>query len=345
MKDLFSLSSYDYHLPQELVAQVPSAKRDFSRLMIVDRKTGHISEIVFHELKDFLESGDTLIFNNTKVFPARLFGKRGGGGIAEVLLVKQEEEKVWQAMVRPGKKLPEGASIFFGEGFSCRVLDILPEGLRRIQFQCEGLIAPYLETYGHLPLPQYIRKGEESSIDRERYQTVYATTPGAVAAPTAGLHFTPELLSELKEKGLNQIYITLHVGLGTFKPVKVEDIRSHSMHKEEISISKEAALALNNPSSHKRKICVGTTCCRALESSVNPSGLIEPGFKDTSIFIYPGYEFKAAKQLLTNFHLPKSTLLMLVASFAGYDLTMEAYAKAIEKRFRFFSYGDAMLIL
>ena len=345
-QDLFSLDSYQYELPPELIAHDPCTPRDHSRLMVVDRRSGQIEEMKFHELKYFLEAGDSLVFNDTKVIPARLFGERLQGGKAEIVLIKRLSIDTWEVLARPGKKMQPGSHIRFGENFACQVLDILPEGGRVVRFMYEGSFEEVLALHGQLPLPPYIsRNGAPKETDQEMYQTVYAAHPGAVAAPTAGLHFTQDLLHHLKEKGVKQNTLTLHVGLGTFKPVQAEDIRLHPMHAESVVITPQTAKELNNRSRHSRQICVGTTSCRALESAADLEGKIIAGTYETSLFIYPGYTFKYVQGLLTNFHFPKSTLLMLVCAFAGYELIMKAYQMAIQKRFRFYSYGDAMLIL
>lgn len=338
----YQLERYHYELPQELIAQSPAERRDFSRLMIIDRVTGEISEAAFHEISSILAKGDRLILNDTKVIPARLLGKRRGGGEAEIFLLRPSIEGTWQTMVRPGRKLGVGASVTFGEDFSAEIVGLFPDGTRRVRFSQDQEWEKMVEKYGKTPLPPYIKQSSEN--ERERYQTIYAKHSGGLAAPTAGLHFTREILQHLEEKGVDQVSITLHPGLGTFKPVQVPDIREHPMHEELFSISEEAADALNRPT-QQRSICVGTTCCRALESVVRDKGSVQSGNFATTIFIYPGYSFNYVQTLLTNFHLPCSTLLMLVSAFAGYELIREAYAKAIERRFRFFSYGDAMLIL
>lgn len=344
-KNLHLLSSYQFNFDESLIAQYPVTPRDSSRLMVVDRATGSIDEVPFHAIQRFLSAGDSLVFNNTKVIPARLNGRRAGGGFAEILLHKPCADGTWEALARPGRKLGVGSIVSFGEDFSCKVLDCLPDGTRRIQFFYEGSFEEKLEIYGTMPLPHYIKRSSENTFDGERYQTIYAEVPGAVAAPTAGLHFTRSLLDELKAKGVTQTEVTLHVGLGTFKPVKVEDVRTHSMHSERCIVSAEAAAILNNRDLESRHLCIGTTCCRVLESAADNDGIIGTGAFETDIFIYPGYKFKHVRALLTNFHLPGSTLLMLVSAFAGYDLMMEAYAKAVKEKYRFFSYGDAMLIL
>lgn len=342
MQNPYQLSSYQFELPDELIAQYPCTPRDASRLLLVDRKKQELKEIVFRELEDLLNDGDRLIFNDTKVIPARLKGKRQGGGEAEVLLVRNRADGCWEAMVKPGRRLKEGAVITFGEDFSCKVVGILEDGQRVVEFDYEGDFEALLIRYGQLPLPQYIDREEEEG-DSERYQTVYAANPGAIAAPTAGLHFTPELLNRLENKGVQQTHLTLHVGLGTFKPVQVEDVRDHKMHRERIIIGDSVATKLNEHSEGKH-IAVGTTVCRALESAAS-NGQVQAGDFETDIFIYPGYKFQVVEHLLTNFHLPGSTLLMLVSAFAGYELMREAYDYAVKNRFRFFSYGDAMLII
>lgn len=341
---IFNLKTYQFELPQELIAQFPCTPRDRSRLMIVDRKRGIIDEILFCEIGQYLNAGDQLIFNDTKVIPARLIGKREGGQKegskeAEVFLIRRQADGMWDALVRPGRKLPVGARVEFGPGFSCEVVLVHDDGSRRVKFDCVGDFETALTQYGQIPLPQYIRRTVDRAFDPERYQTVYAAQAGAVAAPTAGLHFTEELLKQLDQQKVERVHLTLHVGLGTFRPVQVDDIRQHVMHAEQYFITPQAALGLQKDV--RRRICVGTTSCRALESLPE----IREGSFETNIFIYPGYTFKRVDALLTNFHLPGSSLLMLVSAFAGYDLIREAYAQAIAKKFRFFSYGDAMLII
>lgn len=341
--NLYQLSAYQFDLPQELIAQYPCTPRDHSRLMVIERSTGRITEIKFHELTDFLSTGDQLIFNNTKVIPARMIGKRESGGESEIFLTKYLSENLWEALVRPGKKLKTGSKVIFGDDLFAEIVETLSEGYRIVQFHHEGSFETLLNKYGQIPLPQYIQRDVQSSLDMERYQTVYASISGAVAAPTAGLHFTNEMLNTLNNKGVSKATVTLHVGAGTFRPVQTSDIRDHPMHKEHVIIDIPNAALLNlHP---KRHVCVGTTSCRALESAASADGIITPGCFETNIFIYPGYSFKYVRSLLTNFHLPGSSLLMLVSAFAGYDLIKEAYAKAIKDRYRFFSYGDAMLIL
>lgn len=342
--DPFSVKSYQFPLPEELIAQFPCTPRDASKLLVLNRSKGTIEECIFRDISSFLESSDRLIFNNTKVIPARLYGLRPSGGQVEIMLHRLRSDGAWEAMARPGKKLQIGAKVIFGEDFYCVVEEVLENGLRIVRFNDVDDFSQKLIKYGQMPLPHYIKREAQAAFDDERYQTVYAQNPGAVAAPTAGLHFTPELLQILEQKGIARDYLTLHVGLGTFKPVQVDDIREHHMHYEQIVIPKAFADTLNGPKKG-REICVGTTSCRAIESAADESGRIQEGSFDTNIFIYPGYRFKRVDHLLTNFHLPGSTLLMLVCALGGYELVMEAYHKAVEKKFRFFSYGDAMLIL
>jgi len=344
-KDLHLLSSYQFNLPEELIAEYPCTPRDSSRLMVIDRATEKITEMKFSDLGMFLESGDSLVFNDTKVIPARLFGKRQTGGLAEIFLTNQLSLDTWEVLAKPGKKLKIKDFVYFSDDFSAEILESFEDGRKLVKFHYEGEFETLLDKYGQIPLPHYIKRSASNAIDKERYQTVYAKTSGAVAAPTAGLHFTEELIDNLSSKGVSKQFITLHVGIGTFRSVQVDDIREHKMHAEKVAINEETAIALNSRLPNKRQICVGTTCCRSLESSVNEHGLIQKGEHETSIFIYPGYKFKYVDHLLTNFHLPGSSLIMLVSAFAGYDLIMEAYAKAVKDKYRFFSYGDAMLIL
>lgn len=341
--DLYALSSYHYELPQELIAQYPCTPRDSSRLMVVDRASGNISEMVFRDIIDLFSPSDSLVFNDTKVIPSRLFGTRKGGGISEVFLTNKREDTVWEVMVKPGKKLPIGSKVTFGPDFSCEMIDILPDGRRVAQFIADGSFDELLVKYGKMPLPSYIKRDVDRNVDAERYQTVFAANPGALAAPTAGLHFTDDLLKQLHEKQVNKTTVTLHVGLGTFLPVKTEDIRQHQMHMEKCYITEEAARQLNTRKG--KQVCVGTTSVRTLESVADEQGIIIPGEFETRAFIYPGYRFKYVQHILTNFHLPGSTLLMLVSAFAGRELILEAYRKAVKEKYRFFSYGDAMLIL
>lgn len=345
MPNLYSLASYQYELPKEQIAQYPCSPRDKSRLMVVDRSTGNISEMIFRDLVDFLQAGDHLVFNDTRVIPARLLGKRESGGMAEIFLSRCLGDDLWEVLGRPGKKLRPGTIVTFGEGFACKVLEVLADGGRVVRFLYQGNFTELLNQYGEMPLPPYIQRDVDPLFDQERYQTIYAATPGAVAAPTAGLHFTEEMMILLTKKEVYQTKITLHVGLGTFRTVQVEDIRQHAMHTEHLFISPSAAEQLNQRKPTQRQICIGTTTCRALEAVATAEGDIPAGAYESNIFIYPGYHFKYVNSLLTNFHLPGSSLLMLVCALAGYELTMEAYAKAVKDRFRFFSYGDAMLIL
>jgi len=342
---LFDLSSYHYDFDESLIAKYPVTPRDSSRLMIVDRLSGNISEIPFRQITDFLNPGDSLVFNDTRVIPARLHGTRPCGGKAEVFLVKPIETDTWEVLARPGKKLQIGTSVRFNDTFSCEIIKICPDGSRIVKFSHNGDFNKELQRHGEIPLPQYMDRKPENEIDLERYQTVFANEPGAVAAPTAGLHFTEEILRTLSQKDVQQDKVTLHVGLGTFQPVRVDDVRNHQMHSERCSITPETAKRLNLRKKGNRQISVGTTCCRVLESAADELGIISAGNFDTDIFIYPGYTFKYLDCLLTNFHLPSSTLLMLVSAFAGYDLIMEAYKKAVKDKYRLFSYGDAMLII
>lgn len=334
MLDLFSLKAYHFTLPQELIAQRPADPRDSSRLMLINPRSGEIGDYLFRDLVDILHEKDQLVFNDTKVLPARLIGKRSSGGAVEILLVKAVRKDCWLVLARPGRKVKEGTRIFFSESFYADVVESREEGTKVVHFFYYGNFIDRLEEYGKLPLPPYIKNGSS-----KHYQTVFAANPGAIAAPTAGLHFTPELLQRLKSRGVLSTAVTLHIGLGTFQPVQVEDIRSHPMHTERFAVSSQACEDLQREVG--RRVVVGTTCCRVLESLPT----ISPGEYETDIFIYPGYRFKRVEHLLTNFHLPSSTLLMLVSAFAGYELIKEAYSKAVERKYRFFTYGDAMLIL
>lgn len=341
--DPYSLNSYQFSLPEELIAQYPCTPRDASRLLILDRKKQTIEEIVFRDIVDYLDQNDRLIFNNTKVIPARLYGALPTGGKVEIFLHRIRSDGSWEAMVRPGKKLQPGSKVIFGDDFSCTIEEILPSGLRTVRFNDSENFDQKLQCYGQMPLPHYIKR-DNADFDNDRYQTIYAANPGAVAAPTAGLHFTTDLLKRIEDKGIAKDYLTLHVGIGTFKPVQVEDIREHPMHHEQVIISKALADTLNTDK-NRREIFIGTTSCRAIESAANNQGMIEEGVFDTNIFIYPGYQFKRVNHLLTNFHLPGSTLLMLVCALGGHEFVMEAYHKAVKEKFRFFSYGDSMLII
>lgn len=336
-------SDFYYDLPQELIAQTPLQRRDSSRLMTLDRHSGAIGHHHFYELPDFLREGDCLVLNNSRVLPARLIGHRETGGAAEVLLLTDRGDNVWECLVRPGKKLRAGATVSFGDGqLTAQIQEVLPDGNRLVHFQYEGIFLEILEQLGKMPLPPYIK---EELADGERYQTVYSKVAGSAAAPTAGLHFTPELLKLVEEKGVQLAYVTLHVGLGTFRPVKEEELETHDMHSEYCVIPPEAAEIINRTKERGgRVICVGTTSCRTLESFAEKDGRIVPQSGWTNIFIYPGYRFKCLDALITNFHLPESTLIMLVSALAGREHTLAAYQEAVKERYRFFSFGDAMLI-
>lgn len=338
-------SDFFYELPEELIAQVPSEKRDMSRLMVLDRKTGETSHHVFHDVVDMLECGDVLVINNSKVIPARIYGTKDDSGIkAEILLLRCIENDRWEVLVRPGRRLKKDAQITFGDGIlHASVIDITPDGNRIVDFRYNKekyTLSNILEIIGEMPLPPYITSRQSSP---ERYQTVYADKEGSAAAPTAGLHFTPELLDAIKAKGIKVVPVMLHVGLGTFRPVKEDDISDHIMHSEYFEVSRESADIIN--SRKGRIVAVGTTSCRVLESASDENGIIHPMCANTEIFIYPGYRFKATDALITNFHLPESTLLMLVSAFSDRETMLSAYKTAIENRYRFFSFGDAMLIL
>lgn len=337
-------SDFYYDLPQELIAQDPLEDRSSSRLLVLNRETGERRHGVFREIAEFLNPGDCLVVNNTKVIPARLMGvkEETGAGI-EVLLLKRCEDNVWETLVKPGKKARPGARISFGDGLLVgEVLEVVEEGNRRIRFTYEGIFEEILDRLGQMPLPPYIT---HQLKDKNRYQTVYARHEGSAAAPTAGLHFTPELLKEIEEKGVKLAHVTLHVGLGTFRPVKVEDVTQHHMHSEFYVVEEEQARLINETkAAGGRVICVGTTSCRTLESAAGENGLLRAGSGWTDIFIYPGYRFQMMDALITNFHLPESTLLMLVSAFAGKEQVMAAYEEAVRERYRFFSFGDAMLI-
>ena len=335
---------FDYALPEELIAQTPIERRDASRLLCLDKVTGEFSHHHFYELPDFLKPGDCLILNNSRVLPARLLGKRlPGGGACEVLLLIDRGEQTWECIVRPGKHLRAGAQMSFGDGeLTAEVTQVLEDGNRMVRFSYEGIFLEVLEHLGKMPLPPYIR---EELQDRERYQTVYSKVNGSAAAPTAGLHFTPELLGRIQEKGVKLGYVTLHVGLGTFRPVKEEDITDHDMHSEYCVIPQETADLINETRANGgRVICVGTTSCRTIESWAKEDGHMEASAGWTDIFIYPGYKFKVMDALVTNFHLPQSTLIMLVSALAGREHVLAAYEEAVRERYRFFSFGDAMFI-
>ena len=337
-------SDFYYDLPQELIAQTPIEKRDTSRLMTLDRKTGAVEHHHFYELVDYLNPGDCLILNNSRVLPARLLGQRlPGGGACEVLLLIDRGDKTWECLVRPGRKMRTGAKLSFGEGaLTAEVVGELEGGNRLVRFDYEGIFLEVLERLGKMPLPPYIK---EELQDQERYQTVYSKVVGSAAAPTAGLHFTPELLEKIAAKGVNIGYVTLHVGLGTFRPVKEDTIEGHEMHSECCTIPQETADLINRTKANGgRCVCVGTTSCRTLESWAGEDGRMEAKAGWTNIFIYPGYRFKVMDALVTNFHLPESTLIMLVSAFAGREQTLAAYEEAVKKHYRFFSFGDAMLL-
>jgi S-adenosylmethionine:tRNA ribosyltransferase-isomerase len=337
-------SDFWFDLPPELIAQTPAEKRDMSRLMRLDRKTGETAHYIFHDLPDLLSQGDCLVINDTRVLPARLLGRRTTGGAVELVLLRDLGGGRWECLSRPGKKTRPGAHLEFGDGaLEAVVEDVLEGGNRLVRFEYEGIFLEVLERLGKMPLPPYITRELE---DAERYQTVYSRVPGSAAAPTAGLHFTEELLDTLRQKGIIITAITLHVGLGTFRPVKTENIEDHVMHAEYCEISEEAAVTINAARERGgRIIAVGTTSCRTLESRAEEDGTIRPYAGFTNAFIYPGYRFKCIDGLITNFHLPESTLIMLVSALAGRENVLRGYAEAVEKRYRFFSFGDAMLII
>lgn len=337
-------SDFYFDLPEELIAQDPLEDRSSSRLLVLDKKTGETSHHIFKEILTFLNPGDCLVLNNTKVIPARLFGKKEDtGAVIEVLLLKRKENDIWETLVKPGKKCKPGTGLVFGEGLlHATVLETVEDGNRLIQFSYEGIFEEILDKLGEMPLPPYITHKLE---DKNRYQTVYAKYEGSAAAPTAGLHFTKELLKEIEEKGIETAYVTLHVGLGTFRPVKTDNILEHHMHSEFYQVTEEAAEKINRAKKEgHRVICVGTTSCRTVESAADDNGVVKPGCGNTEIFIYPGYQFKVLDALITNFHLPESTLVMLVSALAGREHILNAYEEAIREKYRFFSFGDAMLI-
>ena len=338
-----NLTEFYYDLPEELIAQVPIQKRDESRLMVLDRNNKTIEHKIFKDIIEYLKPGDCLVRNNTKVIPARIYGKKETGANVEFLLLNNIEGDVWEAIVRPGNKLHVGTKVTFGEGIlNAEILDVMEGGTRKIKFTYNGIFNEILDQIGLMPLPPYIH---EELKEKDRYQTVYAKYQGSAAAPTAGLHFTEELLEKIREKGVEIANVTLHVGIGTFRPVKVEKIEEHHMHSEHYYIKKEDAEKINNAKKNGgRIISVGTTSCRVLESIADENGFVKEIEGDTSIFIYPGYKFKCIDALITNFHLPESTLLMLVSALAGKDYIMKAYKEAVEQKYRFFSFGDAMFI-
>lgn len=337
------VNDFDYYLPEELIAQHPTEKRSDSRLMLLDRNTGEISEDHFYNILDYLREGDCLVFNNTRVLPARLYGVKENGTPVEFLLLNDMGGDVWDTIVRPGRRCHVGDSFSFGDGLlKCTIVAIDETGNRQVHFDYDGVFLELLEQVGNVPLPPYITERLE---DKERYQTVYAKVPGSAAAPTAGLHFTPEILEAMDRKGILKAQVTLNVGLGTFRPVKADAVEDHVMHSERFSISAEACDIINKArAAGGRIIAVGTTDVRVLESASDENGILHPMDSTTDIFIYPGYKFKAVDGIITNFHLPKSTLIMLISAFAGRDNVINAYNKAVEDRFRFFSFGDAMLI-
>ena len=338
-------SDFYFDLPQELIAQDPLEDRSSSRLLVLDRETGKTEHHIFKDVIDYLNPGDCLVINNTKVIPARLFGsKEGTEAKIEILLLKRKENDVWETLVKPGKKAKPGTRISFGDGLlTGEVIDVVEEGNRLIKFTYDGIFEEILDQLGQMPLPPYIT---HQLKDKNRYQTVYAKHDGSAAAPTAGLHFTPELLKAIKAKGVNIAHVTLHVGLGTFRPVKVEDVTNHHMHSEFYIVEEDQAKLINETKQRGGKIVsVGTTSCRTLESATDEQGILHAGSGWTDIFIYPGYKFKMIDRLITNFHLPESTLLMLVSALAGKDKIMAAYEEAVKERYRFFSFGDAMMIL
>ena len=337
-------SDFYFDLPQELIAQDPLEDRSSSRLLVLDRETGKTEHHIFKDVIDYLNPGDCLVVNNTKVIPARLFGsKEGTEAKIEILLLKRKENDVWETLVKPGKKAKPGTRISFGDGLlTGEVIDVVEEGNRLIKFTYDGIFEEILDQLGQMPLPPYIT---HQLKDKNRYQTVYAKHDGSAAAPTAGLHFTPELLEAIKAKGVNIAHVTLHVGLGTFRPVKVEDVTNHHMHSEFYIVEEDQAKLINETKQRGGKIVsVGTTSCRTLESATDDQGILQAGSGWTDIFIYPGYKFKMIDRLITNFHLPESTLLMLVSALAGKDKIMAAYEEAVKERYRFFSFGDAMLL-
>ena len=338
------VTDFNYNLPEELIAQVPIEKRDESRLMVLDREKKTIEHKVFKDILDYLKPGDCLVRNNTKVIPARLYGvKEETGANVEFLLLHRVEGDIWEVMVRPGKKLMPGAKVSFGDGIlKAEILEKMDDGNRKVKFEYNGIFNEILDKIGLMPLPPYIK---ERLKEKDRYQTVYAKYEGSAAAPTAGLHFTDELLEKIKEKGVEIANVTLHVGIGTFRPVKVQNIEEHDMHSEHYYIKKEDADKINNARKNGgRIIAVGTTSCRVLESISDENGIVHETEGDTSIFIYPGYKFKCIDCLITNFHLPESTLIMLVSALAGKDYIMKAYEEAVKEKYKFFSFGDAMFI-
>ena len=337
------LTDFNYELPEKLIAQVPIKNRDESRLMVLNRKKQTIEHKIFKDIIDYLEPGDCLVRNNTKVLPARLYGKKETGANVEFVLLKNMEGDIWEVMCRPGNKLHIGTKVIFGDGLlQAEILDTMPDGTRKVKFTYNGIFNEILDKIGLMPLPPYIH---EELKEKDRYQTVYAKYEGSAAAPTAGLHFTPELLKKIEEKGIQIANVTLHVGIGTFRPVKEEKVEDHEMHSEHFYIKEEDVEKINSTKkAGKRVIAVGTTSCRVLETIADENGMVRVTEGDTQIFIYPGYKFKCLNGLITNFHLPQSTLLMLVSALAGKDFIMKAYNEAVKEKYRFFSFGDAMFI-
>ena len=338
-----NVSDFNYDLPEELIAQVPIKKRDESRLMVLDREKQTIEHRTFKDIIEYLEPGDCLVRNNTKVIPARIYGKKETGANVEFLLLNNIEGDIWETIVRPGNKLHVGTKVIFGDGIlKAEILDIMPGGTRKVKFEYKGIFNEILDKIGLMPLPPYIH---EELKEKDRYQTVYAKYNGSAAAPTAGLHFTEELLREIEAKGIKIANVTLHVGIGTFRPVKEEKVEDHEMHSEHFYIKQEDVDKINETKKQgKRVIAVGTTSCRVLETIADENGMVKETEGDTQIFIYPGYKFKCLDGLITNFHLPQSTLLMLVSALAGKDFILKAYNEAVKEKYRFFSFGDAMLI-
>lgn len=339
----YKTKDFWYDLPEELIAQTPLEKRDTSRLLVMNRETGALEHRHFYDIIDYLNPGDCLVMNDSRVLPARLLGHRPTGGAVEILLLRDLGNKKWECLAKPGRKLQVGQEVIFGNGeLTATIVEVQEDGNRIVEFHYEGIFLEVLERLGKMPLPPYIHKELQ---DQERYQTVYSKEVGSAAAPTAGLHFTKELLEKIREKGVTLAYVTLHVGLGTFRPVKAEEISDHHMHSELCMINQENADILNRTrKAGGRIVCVGTTSCRTLESLVKEDGTFEAKSRWTDIFIFPGYKFKAMDALITNFHLPESTLVMLVSAFAGRDHVLNAYAEAVKERYRFFSFGDAMFL-
>ena len=343
---MLELSDYDYELPKELIAQEPSKTRDSSRLLVVNRETNDICLKNFKEIINYLDKGDVLVINETKVIPARFYAKRKDTGAEiEIFLLKEISENTWEVMVKPGRKAKLGMELELPNNATCVLQSVTETGTRIAAFKCDGDLLDYIHENGNMPLPPYIER-EVNSNDKDRYQTVFASKPGAVAAPTAGLHFTNELLENIENKGVKIAKIVLHVGIGTFKPIKVNNIKDHKMHEEYYEVSKETADTINKAKSKNSKIiALGTTSVRAIESVADKNGVIQAHNGETDIFIYPGYKFKVVDKLITNFHLPKSSLMLLVSAFSSVDMIKKAYKKAIDEKYRFFSYGDAMIII